>query len=179
MIKINLLPVKRKKKPKPLPAFIVTLTLITVVSVSILSYVVFYYGAALKAVKAQHSSNEQKMAELKKKIKEVDNFEKSNKTFEEKGKLIEQLRKNQNLPVMMLDEISNNLPNGVWLNAMAVSSGSVAIDGYAFTNSDVVAYIDNLKKTKLFSDIALLESKQAEIEKMPLYQFKLTFRLAA
>lgn len=179
MIKINLLPVKRKKKPKPLPIFIVSLALITVFSASVLYYLVFYYGSVLRTAKTLRAGNEQRLAELKTRIKEVDDFEKVNKTFEEKAKLIEQLRKNQNLPVMMLDEISSKLPSGVWLSAMSVASGAVSIDGYAFTNSDVVAYIDNLKGSKLFSDIALQESRQTEIEKLPLYQFKLTFKVAA
>jgi len=179
MIRVNLLPVKRKKKPKPLPTFVVSVTLITVFAIIALAYLFYYYNSNLNSTKARFEGNKQKIAELKRLIKEVDNFEKLNRTFDERNRIIEQLRKNQNVPVMMLDEISRNLPNGVWLHSVTVSGSSVSMDGYAFTNSDVVAYVDNLKNSKVFSDVFLQESKQAEIEKIPLYQFKLTFRVAA
>lgn len=178
MIRVNLLPVKRKKKAKPLPTFVISTTLITVLVLIALAYLFFYYNSNLQTTQGKFDANKQKIAELKNKIKEVDNFEKLNKTIEERTKIIEQLRKNQNIPVMMLDEISRNLPRGVWLQSMTVTGGgSGSIDGYAFTNSDVVAYVDNLKGSKLLTDIYLQESKQAEIEKIPLYQFKLTFRV--
>ncbi|HXX81715.1 MAG TPA: PilN domain-containing protein [Thermodesulfovibrionales bacterium] len=180
MIRVNLLPVKRKKKAKPVPAFMVTIVLITVLVICALAYLFYYYNSALQATQNRFDSNTKKIAELKDKIKEVDNFEKLNKTIEDRTKIIEQLRKNQNIPVMMLDEISRNLPKGVWLNSMAVAGAgsNVDIEGYAFTNADVVAFVDNLKSSKLLTEIYLQESKQAEIEKITLYQFKLTCKVA-
>lgn len=181
MIRINLLPSvkKKKKKRKPLPAFVLSIVVITGAAVVVLAYMYMHYNTGLQSAKAQFSANGQKMAELKKMIAEVDSFEKLNKTFDERNKIIEQLRKNQNIPVMMLDEISRRLPGGVWLYSAAVSGDSVSMDGYAFTNSDVVAYVDSLKSSTMFSDIYLQESKQGEVEKVPVYQFKLTFRIKA
>ena len=181
MIRVNLLPVKRKKKAKPLPSFVIATTLITVLVICALAYLFYYYTSTLQDTKNRFDANTKRIAELKEKIKEVDNFEKLNKTIEDRTKIIEQLRKNQSIPVMMLDEISRNLPKGVWLSSMAVTGAgsSVSIDGYAFTNADVVAYVDNLKNSKLLTEIYLQESRQAEIEKIPLYQFKLTFKVAA
>ena len=179
MIRINLLPVKRKKKAKPLPTFVVSITLITVVTVCALAYLFYYYNSNLKSAKEHFDSNKQKIDELKNRIKEVENFEKLNNTIEERTKIIEQLRKNQNVPVMILDELSRDLPKGVWLRTLAVSGGNGSIEGYGFTNSDVVAYVENLKGSKLLTDIYLQESREVEMEKIPLYQFKLTFRVAA
>jgi len=180
MIRVNLLPIKRKKKAKPLPTLVIVTTLITVVVICALAYLFYYYSSVLQATQNRFESNTKKIAELKDKIKEVDNFEKLNKTIEDKTKIIEQLRKNQNIPVMMLDEISKNLPKGVWLSSMTVTGGgsSVNIEGFAFTNADVVAYVDNLKSSKLLTEVYLEESKQAEIDKIPLYQFKMTFKVA-
>jgi len=60
---------------------------------------------------------------------------------------------------------------------MTFSGNSVSLDGYGFTNSDVVAYIDFLKNSKVFTEINLQESKQVEIDKIPLYQFKVTMKV--
>lgn len=177
MIRINLLPVERKKKPKPLPTLILSTVLITIFVMAVLAYAFFYYSSSLKSAKMRFEANRLKIEELKKKIKEVDDFEKMNRSFEERNRIIEQLRKNQNIPVKVLDEVSRNIPNGVWISSMSSSGSVVNIEGYAFTNSDVVTYVDKLKQSKLFSDIYLQESRQADIERISLYQFRLTFNV--
>ncbi len=178
MIRVNLLAVKRKKKAKPLPPFVISTVLITILVCFALAYLAFYFNAKLQSTKSRFEENTRTIADLKEKIKEVENFEQLNKTIDDKNKIIEQLRRNQNIPVMLLDEVSKNLPKGVWLSNMAVAGNGGSLEGFGFTNSDVVAYVDNLKGSKVLADIYLQESKQAEVEKIPLYQFKLTFRVA-
>ena len=177
MIRINLLPVKRKKKAKPVSAFVITSTFVILALLIVLAYLYFYFDSNLQSAKRTVEDNKQKIADLKEKIKDVEDFEKLNKTYDERTKVIEQLRKNQNIPAMMLDEISRDLPAGIWLQSLTISGGNVNIDGFGFTNADVVAYVDNLKRSNKFSDIYLQESKQTEIEKIPLYSFKLTFKV--
>jgi type IV pilus assembly protein PilN len=177
MIKVNLLPVKRKKKPKPLPSFVITAAMVTGAVVIVIIGLVLFFNSRLSSKRAQYKANESKIMELRAKIKEVENFEKLNKTIQERNSIIEQLRKNQSTPVKLLDELSVLLPNGVWLNAMTVSEGSVNIDGYAFANSDIVSYVDNMKNSAVFADVFLQESKSVTVENTPLYMFKLTFKM--
>jgi type IV pilus assembly protein PilN len=177
MIKVNLLPVKRRKKPKPIPAFVVTMIVVTISVGIIMAYLVFFFNSRLEAKKVQYKDNEKKIAEIKEKIKAVENFEQVNKLFQQRTSIIEQLRKNQSIPVKLLDEISKLLPNGVWLQTMTMSGENITIDGYAFANSDVVSYVDNLKNSKIFTEIYLQESKSSTIEKIPVYMFKLTFKM--
>jgi type IV pilus assembly protein PilN len=179
MIRINLLPVRRKKKAKPVPVFVITALLTTLVVIGVLGYLFFHFSSSLKETKIRFEANKQRIAELKNKIKEVDNFETLNNSYEDKNRIIEQLRKNQAIPVIMLDEISKDLPNGTWLHSMSVSNQNASLDGYAFTNSDVVAYVNNLKSSKAFREVFLQESKQAEVDKIPVYQFKLTFKVVS
>lgn len=178
MIRINLIPAKRKAKARPVPVFGLSAVAGTLLTAGILAYIYFYFDSTLMAAKARFEDNKQNIAGLKNKIREVDDFEKINKTFSERNSLIEQLRKKQNTPVMTLDSIDASLPNGVWLNLMGVSGDIVNIDGYAFTNSDVVAFVDNLKLARFFSDVSLLESRETEVEKILLYKFRLTLKVA-
>jgi type IV pilus assembly protein PilN len=177
MIKVNLLPIKRKKKAKPLPSFLVVTILITVGICIIMAYLTFFFNSRLSAKKAQFTANEKKIAELKEMIKAVDDFEKRNKTFKERNDIIEQLSKNKSLPVKILNEFSTLLPNGVWLQTMSVSGGSVSLEGYGFTNNDIVSYVDNIKNSPMFTEVYLQESKSVEAEKVALYMFKLTCKL--
>lgn len=177
MIKVNLLPVKRKKKPKPLPSFLVVTVLITVVVCIIMAYLTFFFNSRLSTKKNQFAANEKKIAELKEMIKAVEDFEKRNKTFKERNEIIEQLSRNKSLPVKTLDEFSTLLPNGVWLQSLSVSGGTVNLEGYGFTNNDIVAYVDNIKNSPMFTEVYLQESKSVEADKVALYVFKLTCKL--
>lgn len=177
MIKVNLIPVKRKRRPKPVPSFVITMVIVTIVVGIVMAYLAFFFNSRLSNKKAQFTANEKKIAELKERIKAVENFEQLNKTFQQRNDIIEQLRKNKSVPVKLLDEISNLLPNGIWLQTMTVSGENVSIDGYGFSNSDIVLYVDNIKNSKMFTEIYLQESKSATMENIPLYMFKLTFKI--
>ncbi len=177
MIKVNLLAVKRKKKPKPIPSFIVTMVVITIVTIIVMANFAFFFNSRFSKKRTLFQANESKIAELKQKIKEVENFEQLNKTIEQRNDIIEQLRKNQSMPVRLLDEANNLLPNGVWLDEMTVSGENVSMEGYAFTNSDIVTYVDNMKNSQIFTEVYLQESKSTNIENTSLYMFKLTFKM--
>ena len=179
MIKVNLLPVKRKKKHKPIPSFIVTMVITVLVTIIVMANLAFFFNSRLSKKKALFKTNENKIVELKQKIKEVENFEQLNKTIEQRNGIIEQLRKNQSMPVRLLDEANNLLPSGVWLDEMAVYGENVSMEGYAFANSDIVTYIDNIKNSQIFTEVYLQESKSTTIENTLLYMFKLTFKIKA
>ena len=178
MIKVNLLPVKRKKKAKPLPAFLIASVIFTVIVCFLVAYIAFYYSSRLSQKKTQFAANERKITELKEQIKAVDDFEELNKTFKERNDVIEQLGKNKTVPVRVLSEIGALVPKGIWLQIMTVSgSSNFSIEGYGFTNSEIVAFVDNLKASSLFTEVYLQESKSTEKEKVSVYVFKLTCKI--
>lgn len=177
MIRINLLQVERKKRVKPLPTVFIPAIVVSVLIVLSLAYFTFYLTNKGSDLKAEKVSKEKRLGELKAMIKEVEDYEKDNKVFQEKNSIIEQLRKNQDIPLRLLDEVGNMLPTGVWLISLAESGGNATIEGYAFTNSDLVGYVDNLKRSKHMEEVTLIESKHTTIENISLYQFKLIFRI--
>jgi type IV pilus assembly protein PilN len=180
MIKVNLLPVKRKKKAKPLPSYLLLTIAVTVIIGFVMAYLVFFFNSRLSDRKAQFETNQKKIAELKEKIKAVEDYEKRNKTFKERSEIIEKLSKNKSIPVKILDEISAQLPTGIWLQTLSVSGlEKIDVNGYGFTNTEIVSFVDNIKNSPMFTEVYLLESKSAEIEKMSLYMFKLTFKIKA
>lgn len=183
MIKINLLPTKRKKKAKPIPTFLISTIAITVVICVILAILVHIFNSQVSAKQAEVRDKEKQIADLKEKIKDVDDYEKRNTVFKQRNEIIEQLSKNRAVPVKILNEISELLPAGVWINTMDVKSTDIDLGCTAFTNSDVVNYVNNLKNSKLFTDVFLQESVQAGASAgasgLTLYNFKLSFKVKA
>jgi type IV pilus assembly protein PilN len=109
------------------------------------------------------------------KLKEVKNVEEERKKVSERIEIIEKLKKNQAGPVRLLDTVSNALPKGVNITALSENNNNVHIDGDAFTNDEVVKFIDNLKASPLLTDVMLLETSQATLDKIDIYKYKLQF----
>ena len=177
MIKVNLLLVKKKKKQKPLPGFLISTVFITLATVAILAYLIFFFSGRVSARQAKVRENDAKISELKRKIKDVEDYEKHNADFQKRKEIIETLGKNKSLPVKILDETSKLLPAGVWLTLMEVKGDNVSLGCTAFTNTDVVNYVDNLKNSRIFTDVYLQESVQTQTAGVSLYNFRLTFKI--
>lgn len=177
MIKINLLPVpkarKIKKRAEVRSQLILTGLIFGLITI-ICSYFWLDLNREYKQLQETKTKATKELAELKEKVKEVENYEQNKKSLEEKNRVIEQLKRNQSGPVHLLDEISISLePLKVWLVSISVQENRVDLDGKAITNSDIVEFINRLKSSKYFSDILLIESRQVIEGNIPIYSFKL------
>jgi len=188
MIRINLLAERKQKKQTKaeIPnirdqkrglTFLTLLAIATGTTILVMAMVVFYLKWNVADLKSEYSTNQSKIEEFKKKIDEVKKYEALNKAIQQKSSLIENLKKNQSVPVRLLDDISNLLPDGIWLSAVAYNNPQVTIEGIGFTNMDVVAFVENLKKSPTYTDVYLEETKQATVDKTDVYNFKLNFKV--
>jgi type IV pilus assembly protein PilN len=179
MIKINLLPVKKRKKAKPVPSFLIAGVLLLALAIIVSLSYSYILKSKINNLEVQKAENAKKLAELNERIKEVQDFEKLNQKFKQRKEIIEKLTKNQSMPVKVLDEMSNRLVDGVWLRAMTISRDSISVDGVGFTNSDIVNFVQTLKESELFKNVVLLETRQGKLEGEEVYLFKLTLKVAA
>jgi len=177
MIRINLLPAKRKKKATEFPVHFIPGIVVTIAAVVLMIVYYVYLNNQISAIKADKADKEQRLVEIKEKIKEVENYEKDNEVFRDKNKAIEELKAKQAAPLILLDEVSSMLPKGVWLTSLTDSGGAINITGVAFTNPDLVNYVQNLKGSKYMTDVKLIESRQAKIEQSTVYNFSLSFKM--
>jgi Tfp pilus assembly protein PilN len=81
------------------------------------------------------------------------------------------------VPLRLLDEVSEMLPKGVWITNLSDKVGTVNIEGYAFSNSDLVNYVQKLKSSKYLVNVTLVQSRQQMLEDISVYKFSLTFRV--
>lgn len=178
MIRINLLPTaKKKKKPLILPVpFMYGLAALLFLIITAGS-VTIYMNSQISNLKADIFTKEKKLNEFKVVLQKIENYEKDNEEFKRKAGVIEQLKRNQIVPLVLLDEVSEVLPKGVWLTKLTDQARFISIEGYAHSNYDLVGYVQNLKSLKFFQDVMLVESRQEDLEGVSVYKFKLTFRI--
>lgn len=176
MIRINLLSSARKKAVIIPPVFIyggIAAGLILLIMVGGM----FFINSKISNVQAEMAVKQQKLTQLKAKLKEVKNYEKYNEEVRAKAAVIEKLKKNQVVPLRLLDEVSEMLPKGVWLTSLFDRNGTISLDGYAYSNSELVRYVQNLKSSKYLTEVMLVESRQTDVGTYSIYKFKLQFRM--
>ncbi len=177
MIKINLLPTQRKP-PRKVTELQKQLIIAVVVLGGVSAGMVFYFISLNSKIAARTEEKAVAMAEVARQenmLKEVKNVEEERKKVTDKIGVIEQLKKNQQGPVRLLDEISRAIPVSVDLLTMSETSGSINLAGEAFTNEDVVKFVDNLKASEYFTDIYLIETSQRNKDGYEIYEYKLQF----
>jgi len=178
VIKINLLSEKRKKRRiiglKDVATVLIAVNLAALV---VSGSATVWLKSKVAQLRDQSAANQLVIGTLTKKINEINKIAKLNKEFEQRSTLIEALRKNQAVPVRVLDEASLLIPDGVWLNALFFKDGTVSLEGTAFSNIDIVSFMDNLKRSADLADVYLEESREGEIDKVKVYQFKAHFRV--
>jgi type IV pilus assembly protein PilN len=177
MIRINLLPVKRRKKAQPLPPVVIHSILILFVTVLVLVFFTFHLSGKISTKKKIMADKQVRLAELEEQLKEVANFERDNEIFQKKKKIIEQLKRKQVVPLRLLNEVSALIPEGVWLVDLIDAGGTVTISGYTFSNTELVTYVQSLKSSEYLVDVALLESRQQKMGDILIYRFRLTLRV--
>ena len=182
MIRINLLADKKgtqRSRIKSSTSFFITLGAIAAASLVVMGFITFLIKSNVSGLQAQSDANKAQLTQLSKKIEELKRYEKLNKELEQRSAVIETLRKNQSIPVRILDEVSGIIPEGVWLNSLVYRDNGVSLDGFAFTNIDIVSYVDNLKRLGSVSDVYLEESRETDVEKVKVYKFRLNFKVRA
>jgi type IV pilus assembly protein PilN len=177
MIKINLLPFKKKRKAKPLPTFLIVTIGVSLAAAAVMFYLNFSFQGRISEKKATVARNEKTLAELAMKLKAVDDYEKLNADYKKRKGIIEELGKNKSLPVKLLDEISRLLSDGVWLTTMEIKGSDISMACTAFNNTDVVNFVNSLKGSKLLTDVYLQESVQAKVSGFSVYNFKISCKV--
>ncbi len=100
----------------------------------------------------------ERLVEIRRKAEE---FKKQKDLLERKINLITELKKRQAVPVHILDQVSKNLPEFLWLDSMSAVNNQISIAGKATTYNAVSNFYDNLVASGQFGDVVL--GKTAEI----------------
>ncbi len=98
---------------------------------------------------AQRTAEAQKLEGI---IKEVDEYQKRKDSLQQRIDLIKQLKQNQKGPVRIMDQISRDLPDLVWLDNMNISTGRVSLSGRGLNPNAIALFIENVKNDPYFEE---------------------------
>jgi type IV pilus assembly protein PilN len=83
-------------------------------------------------------------------LKQVAEFEARRLKLEQRVALIDELRKGQNAPVHMIDQISRSLPEMTWLTSLRQDAYTLTIQGRCLTLTSLSDFVGNLEATRYF-----------------------------
>jgi Tfp pilus assembly protein PilN len=89
---------------------------------------------------------------LRKIIEEVERFERRRDSLGKRIALINQLKQNQKGPVRLLDHISRDLPDLVWLDTMALAGSQITISGRTLNPNAAATFVENIKADPMFDE---------------------------
>jgi len=107
-------------------------------------------------------------------IKEVEEYQKRKDSLQRRIDLINQLKQNQKGPVKIMDRVSQDLPDLVWLDKMNMSGGLITISGRGLNPNAIANFVENVKNDPLFEEPDLSSLNQASANP-PVYNFEMTF----
>jgi Tfp pilus assembly protein PilN len=120
----------------------------------------WYESTKIKKLDADIATAEQRQRELQAIKVQVDALEAKRRTFQQKVDLIERLKAAQSEPVHLLDEISKNLPDFVWLTSMDQTGAIVRLAGQSSGYTSVADFISALQRSGWFPLVDLVSSQE-------------------
>lgn len=85
-------------------------------------------------------------------INEVEQYQRRKDNLQKRIDLINQLKQNQKGPVRIMDRISQDLPDLVWLDSMSVNAGRIGLAGRGLNPNAIANFIENIKNDPYFEE---------------------------
>lgn len=158
MILINLLPHREAARKRRRDLFNVSLGASALLGGLIAGSIFLWYQAAITSQQSNNTLLETEIKKLEAQIKDIATLESEIAALRARQQAVEDLQSDRNLPVHLLTELVNQLPDGVYINKMAQLDQSVTLTGVAQSNERVSELLRNLaNNTPWFAKPELIE----------------------
>ncbi len=137
MILINLLPHREAARKRRRDGFQMALLASVAAGAAIAGGVYLWYQGQIEDQQGRNTYLQSELKKVDEQIKEIALIESEITALRARQKAVEDLQADRNLPVHLLNEVSRQLPDGVYLTALKQQDQSVSIQGVAQSNERV------------------------------------------
>jgi type IV pilus assembly protein PilN len=158
VILINLLPHREVARKKRQDIFNVSLAVSALVGGLISGVIFLWYQGQIDSQQGQNVILDNEIKLLDGQIKDIAGLEAEIAALRARQQAVENLQADRNLPVHLLTELVNQLPDGVYINSMKQDNQAVLIQGVAQSSERVSELLRNLSSnTPWFAKPELVE----------------------
>jgi Tfp pilus assembly protein PilN len=106
-------------------------------------------------------------------LTKLEDLERQKQVLSRKINLITRLKSRQGIGVIIMDELSKNLPDWVWLTEVDFKDYNLLIKGKSLSNNLIADYISNLEESKYFNNVDLISSTLREVRNNKYLEFSM------
>ena len=172
MIKINLLPYHEKTKKENIARQIFIAAGSFVVFILALIWGMMILNSQISNLESQVKVAEASLADLNKKIGDLEKYKADKKELEQKLGVISTLEENRLAPVKTLDDLAALVPpRNIWLLKVTQKENSFRIEGVGRDNIAVADFMKTIESFEPIKSVDLISSKKTEISGITLQLF--------
>ncbi len=178
MARINLLPHRQIKRAERQRQFNLMLVATMVAGGAIVFAGYTFIGTKIDAQSGRNHRLEEANAKLDKEIAEIQTLKGQIHDVLSRKQVVENLQSNRSQAVVVLDEISRQLPEGVYLKSIKQQqTGVITLQGIADTNARVATLVRNLFSSQWMVSPNLVEIKAAKVNNLKYNDFTMSVNL--
>lgn len=177
MMRINLLPHRQLKRAERQRQFGL-MALMAAVAAGAVVFMGWTYLSAKKDSQIERNGRlEQAIVQLDKEIADIKNLKDQISNVLERKQIVENLQTNRSQSVVILDELSRQLPEGLYLKSIKQQGNLITLEGVADTNARVATLVRNLSVSNWMESPNLIEIKAMTLNGIKQNDFTLNVSL--
>ena len=163
MPRINLLPWREAQRKKRQRDFGVAAGGALVGAVAVVMLTMFVYNQMIDGQRARNDRLKAEITELEKSIAEIDGLERQKERLLARMEIIDELQKSRPEIVHLFDEITRQLPEGVYLTGLKQTGSRVEVRGVAQSSTRVSALMRRIDASEWLDDpeVERVETRQS------------------
>ncbi|MDF1553044.1 MAG: PilN domain-containing protein [Deferrisomatales bacterium] len=160
MIRINLLPVRAEKKRESLRQQALGVVVLAVLLAGGIVAVHTMLGNDIAQIEGRIAERKAEIARLDAQIGQVRQFKQKKRDLEEKIAVISTLEQQQRGPSQVLYELTQIVPEKLWIESLKDSGGSLSLQGVAIDNQTIARFMTQMEASQWFQGVRLEVTKQ-------------------
>lgn len=179
MIRVNLLPHRQLKREARQRQFGLMAAFTASVAVALIFMAYTIISAKTESQIERNNRLTMAIAKLDKEIADIKELKNQISVMLERKQVVENLQINRSQAVIILDEVSRQLPDGMFLKSIKQVGDVITIEGVADTNARVATLVRNFDSSSRLDSPNLVEIKAVTTNNQKQNIFTMTVKLKA
>lgn len=177
MIRVNLLPHRQIRREARQREFGL-MSLFSAVAAAVVIFLGYtFINAKIEAQAERNARLDAAIVKLDKEIADIKDLKDQISTMLERKQVVENLQTNRSQAVVVLDELSRQLPEGMYLKSIKQQAATIALEGVADTNARVATLVRNLSTSNWLESPSLVEIKSVVVNTLKQNAFALNVNI--
>ncbi len=177
MIRVNLLPHRQIKREARQRQFGLMVGFATIAAAVIIFMGWTFINGRIDAQTERNGRLDLAIVKLDKEIADIKDLKDQISAMLERKQVVENLQTNRSQAVVVLDELSRQMSDGMYLKTIKQQGNVISIEGVADTNARVATLVRNLSASQWMESPNLVEIKSVVINSLKQNAFTLTVNL--